>query len=94
MKANMDKVRGMFFSQPVLLALTDAGMTREDAYARVQRCAMRVWDEDVSLREALEQDPEIDGNLAPEVLDRCFDLEHQLRNVPVIFARTLALRNW
>jgi len=94
MKANMDKVRGMFFSQPVLLALTDAGMTREDAYARVQRCAMRVWDEDVSLREALEQDPEIGGSLAPDVLDRCFDLEHQLRNVPVIFARTLALKNW
>jgi adenylosuccinate lyase len=94
MKANMDKVRGMFFSQPVLLALTDAGVSREDAYAWVQRCAMRVWDENVDLRTSLGQDAEITGRLSGEVLDRCFDLDHQLRNIPVIFRRTLALKNW
>lgn len=94
MKRNMDKVRGMFFSQPVLLALTEAGVSREEAYAAVQRCAMRVWDEDVALRDSLGQDPFITDRLSPEILDRCFDLDHQLRNVPVIFKRTLAAKNW
>jgi adenylosuccinate lyase len=84
----------MFFSQPVLLALTEAGVTREDAYARVQRAAMRVWDEGVALRDAIAADPEITARLAPGVLDRCFDLDHQLRNVPFIFKRTLALKDW
>jgi adenylosuccinate lyase len=94
MKRNMEKVRGMYFSQPVLLALTEAGVSREDAYAWVQRCAMRVWDEDISLRDALGQDTDITGLLEPGTLDRCFDLQHQLRNVPAIFDRTLALKNW
>ncbi len=94
MQANMDKVRGMFFSQPVLLALTEAGVSREDAYAWVQRCAMRVWDENVSLRDSLGQDAEITGRLDTATLDRCFDLQHQLRNVPVIFQRTLKLKDW
>jgi adenylosuccinate lyase len=90
MRANMEKVRGMYFSQPVLLELTEAGMTREDAYARVQACAMRVWDEGVALREALGEDPEITSRLDPATLDRCFDLQHQLRHLPELFDRTLA----
>ena len=94
MKRNMDKVRGMYFSQPVLLALTEAGVSREDAYSQVQRCAMRVWDEDLPLRDALGQDADITGRLDAATLDRCFDLDHQLRNVPVIFKRTLILKNW
>ena len=94
MRHNMDKVRGMFFSQPVLLALTEAGVSREDAYAWVQRCAMRVWDEGVAFRAALGQDEQVGRYLDDGDLDRCFDLEHQLRNIPVIFARTLALKNW
>jgi adenylosuccinate lyase len=91
---NMEKVRGMYFSQPVLLALTEAGVSREDAYSQVQRCAMRVWDEDVSLRDSLGADADITAKLDAATLDRCFDLDHQLRNVPVIFERTLALKNW
>jgi len=94
MKRNMDKVRGMYFSQPVLLALTEAGVSREDAYSQVQRCAMRVWDEDVSLRDSLGADTDITARLDAATLDRCFDLDHQLRNVPVIFQRTLDLKNW
>ncbi len=94
MRHNMEKVRGMYFSQPVLLALTEAGISREDAYAWVQRCAMRVWDEDLSLRESLDQDPEISSVLEAAVLDRCFDLQHQLRNLPIIFQRTMNLKNW
>ena len=92
MRANLEKVRGMVFSQPVLLALTGAGCSREDAYAWVQRCALRVWDEDVDFRMALDSDPEITRHLSPEVLDRCFDLDHQLRHVDHIFRRTLAAK--
>jgi len=86
----MEKVRGMFFSQAVMLALTEQGLAREDAYARVQACAMRVWDEDVPLRQALGDDPEITSRLADAELDRCFDLDHQLRHIPRLFERTLA----
>ncbi len=94
MIANMEKVRGMYFSQAVLLALTEENVVREDAYNWVQRCAMRVWDEDISLRESLGQEQEITSRLSDEVLDRCFDLDHQLRHVPLIFERTLSLKNW
>ncbi|HOX25309.1 MAG TPA: adenylosuccinate lyase [Candidatus Krumholzibacteria bacterium] len=90
MLANMAKVRGMHFSQVVMLALTEAGVSREDAYAWVQSCAMRVWDEDVPLREAIDADPRITSRLDGATLDRCFDLAHQLRHVPHLFARTLA----
>jgi len=91
---NMEKVRGMYFSQPVLLALTEAGVSREVAYSWVQACAMRVWDENISLRKSLNQDDQIRSHLDQETLDRCFDLDHQLRNIPHIFERTLALKNW
>ena len=80
----------MYFSQVVLLELTDSGMTREDAYARVQACAMRVWDEDVPLRQALGEDGEITSRLDEATLDQCFELERQLRFVPQLFERTLA----
>ncbi len=89
MRANMDKVYGMHFSEAVLLALTAAGAAREDAYQWVQRCAMRVWDEGVTFRESLAADPDIAQHLKPAALDRCFDLHHHLRHVPAIFARTL-----
>ncbi len=94
MQANMDKVRGMYFSQPVLLALTEAGVSREDAYAWVQECAMRVWDTDTTLRLAVANDPRIAGRLSPGALDACFDVRTQLRNVPRIFNRTLARKDW
>ncbi|MBU2501101.1 adenylosuccinate lyase, partial [bacterium] len=57
MRANMDKVKGMFFSQAILLALTEQGASREDGYAWVQRAAMRVWDEGEAFREAVGADP-------------------------------------
>jgi adenylosuccinate lyase len=94
MATNLAKIRGMEASQAVLLALTERGTTREDAYAQVQRCAMRVWDEGVAFPSALADDPEITARLTPAELERCFDHAHQLRNVPHIFARTLALKDW
>jgi len=94
MQTNLEKVRGMYFSQAVLLALTEAGCARDDAYRWVQRCAMRVWDEDIDFKGALAADTDIAAHLEPAALDRCFDLQHQLRHVPHIFARTLALKDW
>ena len=93
MLANLQKVRGMVFSQGVLLALTEAGVSREEAYLWVQRCARRVWEEDVGFRDCLAADPDLSASQAPEVLDRCFDLQHQLRNLDQVFARTLALKD-
>ena len=94
MKANMDKVRGMYFSQPVLLALTEAGVSREEAYAWVQECAMRVWDGDSTLRAMVDADPRIAGLLPRSTLDACFDVRGQLRNIPHIFERTLGRKDW
>jgi adenylosuccinate lyase len=94
MKANMDKVRGMYFSQPVLLALTESGVSREEAYAWVQECAMRVWDGDHTLRAMVDADPRIAGRLPRATLDACFDVRGQLRNIPHIFTRTLARKDW
>jgi adenylosuccinate lyase len=93
MQENIDRVRGLVFSQPVLLALTDAGCSREEAYAWVQRCAMRVWAEDIDFQRSLTDDHEVTARLAPEELARCFDLDHQLRHVDHIFQRTLALKD-
>jgi adenylosuccinate lyase len=94
MQANMDKVRGMYFSQPVLLALTEAGVSREDAYAWVQECAMRVWDGDTTLRAVVDADPRIAGRLPRATLEACFDVQGQLRNIPHIFERTLRRKDW
>ena len=92
MRENMDRVRGLIFSQTVLLALVRRGVTREEAYAAVQRCAMRVWDEaDLDFRRALEEDAWVREHLPAAALARCFDLDHHLRHVDHIFARTLAL---
>ena len=81
MRENLDASHGLVFSQPVLLALVDAGLSRDDAYRIVQRNAMRAWDERVDFRSLLEADPELDG--AP--LDEAFDLARSLRHLDQIF---------
>jgi adenylosuccinate lyase len=93
MQENLERVRGLIYSQAVLLALTAAGVNREDAYAWVQRCALRVWDEDVDFQAVLAADPEVKSALGAKVLAKCFDPQHQLRNVDHIFQRTLALKD-
>jgi adenylosuccinate lyase len=90
MLANLQKVKGMEYSQAVLLALTESGCSREDAYRWVQRCAMRVWNEDIDFQTALAEDSEIVKHLDAEQRARCCDLKHHLRNVDHIFSRTLA----
>jgi adenylosuccinate lyase len=87
MRNNMDITRGLIFSQAVLLALTAAGKSREEAYEIVQRNAMRTWAGEGSFRELLEQDPELSGTLSPEQLEVCFDPSIFLGRVDAIYRR-------
>ena len=89
MQANLDRMGGLVHSQRVLLALTQAGVSREDAYRLVQRSAMRVWDSDgrLSLLALLSADPEVTAVLSPSELGDHFDLDYHLAHVETIFAR-------
>ena len=89
MLKNLNKMGGLVHSQRVLLALTQAGVSREDAYRLVQRNAMKVWDSDgaLSLEELLKADPEVTAALSPAEIADKFDLGYHLRHVDTIFAR-------
>ena len=89
MKENLEQMRGLVFSQPVLLELTRQGLARQEAYVIVQRSAMRVWDEGVDLRTALLADETLTAKITPEQIDACFDLERHLRNVDRLIERAL-----
>jgi adenylosuccinate lyase len=97
MLANLNKTRGLIYSSRVLLALVDAGMSREDAYTVVQRNAMKVWDDlqqaraGLSYREQLEADPEVTLLLSDEALDECFDPQAFLARAGVLFERLRGL---
>ena len=93
MLRNLELTGGLCFSQPVLLALTGKGLSREQAYHLVQRNAMRVWQEGGQLQERLIQDPEIGLYLTPSELDAAFDLEHTLKHVDEILARVFGNAN-
>ena len=89
MQANMDRMGGLIHSQRVLLALTQAGITRDDAYRLVQRNAMKVWESDgrTSLLELLKADQEVTAALSEEQLEEKFDLAYHFKHVDTIFAR-------
>ena len=89
MLKNLNKMGGLVHSQRVLLALTQAGVSREDAYRLVQRNAMKVWDSDgaLSLEELLKADPEVTAALSTDEIADKFDLGYHLRHVDTIFAR-------
>jgi adenylosuccinate lyase len=89
MRKNLDRMGGLVHSQRVLLALTQAGASREDAYALVQRNAMKVWDSDgaLSLLELLKDDAEVAALLSPAQIEAQFDLGHHLKHVDTIFER-------
>jgi adenylosuccinate lyase len=89
MQKNLDRMGGLVHSQRVLLALTQAGLSREDSYALVQRSAMKVWESDgqLSLLDLLKQDPQVAERLTGEQLDRLFDLDYHLKHVDTIFDR-------
>ena len=87
MLANLNATRGLVFSGQLLLALTRAGIGREQAYEWVQRNAMRAWDEGADFRALVSADEEISARLAPAEIERTFALDTYLRNVDAIFAR-------
>ncbi len=87
MKANMDKLGGLHNSQRVLLALTQAGMSREDAYRAVQRNAMQVWHGKGNFPALLKADAEIAKSMKPTEIDALFDDEYHLKHVDTIFQR-------
>jgi adenylosuccinate lyase len=84
MRSNLWASHGLVFSQGVLLALVQAGLTRDDAYRIVQRCAMQAWDEQTDFRGLLEADPAI-ARVDVTALDAAFDLDRSLRHVGEVF---------
>jgi adenylosuccinate lyase len=88
MRENVDRGLGLHASSRVLVALVDeGGMSREDAYAIVQRAALRAADERSSLRDLLAVDPAVAQRLPLTKLDACFDETAFLRHVPAVIAR-------
>lgn len=87
MKKNLEYTRGLIFSQSVLLALTKAGMKREDAYAAVQRHAMEAWKTEKSFKELLQNDRTVMSHLKNGELDQLFDVNKSLEKVDYIFER-------
>jgi adenylosuccinate lyase len=87
MKRNLDKLAGLHNSQRVLLALTQAGVSREDAYALVQRHAMRTWEDGKDFLGGLMADQEVTEHIAPKDLKEMFDLGYHLKHVDTIFDR-------
>lgn len=87
MKKNIDQTHGVIFSQRVLLALIDKGMTREAAYDLVQPKAMQAWETETHFKELVEQSERITSKLSQEEIDDCFDYTYHLKNVDRIFAR-------
>ncbi len=87
MLANMNKFPGLVMSQRVLLALTQAGVSREDAYRLVQRNALKVWETGCDFRTELLNDPEVIAALSPAEIDEKFDLGYHTKHVDTIFAR-------
>jgi len=87
MRENIDITGGLVFSGQLLLELTRAGVSREQAYSWVQRNAMRAWDDGLNFRQLVDADAEIAKSLEKDKIARAFDLEVQLRNVGRIFER-------
>ena len=87
MRTNLEQNGGIVFSGTVLLALTESGMSREDAYRVVQRNAMHAWDTDTSFRHWIEKDPQVQKALSKKKLDAAFDPSRHTRHVDTIFQR-------
>ncbi|TGU72143.1 adenylosuccinate lyase [Geomonas terrae] len=87
MMRNLNQMRGLIFSQRVLLKLAEAGASREKAYALVQRNAMKVWEEGKDFQTELLNDEEVAGFLPAEEIKEAFDLGYHLKHVDTIFTR-------
>jgi adenylosuccinate lyase len=91
MRGNLDSSHGLFFSQRLLLALVDAGLSRDEAYRVVQGHAMRAWEEELDFPELVRGDAEIANSIDADTLDSIFDLGHYTRHVDTVFDRLHAL---
>lgn len=87
MLKNLGLTRGLVFSGQLLLALTQKGVSREDAYTWTQRNATKVWDEGGDYQELINKDANISSHLSADEIARVFDLRHYLRNVDKVFSR-------
>ena len=89
MQKNLDRMGGLVHSQRVLLALTQAGISREDSYRIVQRNAMKVWESDgeIALLDLLKADPDVTAKLSDEELEERFNLDYHFKHVDTIFER-------
>lgn len=87
MKRNMDRTLGLIYSQRVLLALIDKGLSREEAYDTVQPKAMEAWEKQVPFRGLIEADAKITSLLSPTEIADCFDYHYHLQHVNTIFER-------
>jgi adenylosuccinate lyase len=93
MRRNLELSRGLFFSQRLLLALVETGLSRDEAYRLVQGHAMRAWEEELDFPELVRADAEIGKRLDPAALDAIFDLGHYTRHVDTVFERLAAITN-
>lgn len=87
MQKNLDQLGGLIFSQRVLLALTQKGMSREDSYSLVQRNAMKVWEEGKDFMSELKKDSEVKKYLSAKELEEIFDIKYHTKHVETIFKR-------
>lgn len=87
MQKNMDSLGGLIFSQRVLLALTQAGASREKAYSLVQRNAMPAWRGEGAFLDNLKADAEVTTHLSAAEIEKLFDLGYHTKNIDVIFKR-------
>ena len=86
-EANLNKLGGLIFSQRVLLALTQKGMSREASYEAVQRNAMKVWLEGANFLHELKKDSDVGKHLSTEELCALFDMKYHTKHVDTIFKR-------
>ncbi len=87
MLRNLNQMKGLVFSQKILLDLTQSGVSREDAYRLVQKNAMKVWEEGKDFQTELLADPEVVGALGENKIKESFDLSYHLKHIDTIFKR-------
>jgi adenylosuccinate lyase len=89
MMRNINKTRGLIFSQPTLLALTRKGMRREDAYKMVQESAMSVWESsDLNFKDVISNNAMATTILSPKEIDECFDISRSMKHIDFLFERS------
>jgi len=87
MLRNLEKTKGLMFSQRLLIALVEKGLTREQAYYIVQKNALKVWEKDTDFKNLILSDKSANNVLSKSEIEKCFDLKYVLRNIDIIFKR-------